>query len=102
MYAVASPNPDPDPYPRGGGELPNPNECHSMLTSAITPIPISIYIYCLGIEHDFKYSPSNTSYYRVCPVLKLKTRPEYNCSFQPEDRTDWTLWLLTQALNTSS
>ena len=31
MYTVASP--DPDPNPRGGGELPNPNECNSTLTS---------------------------------------------------------------------
>ena len=31
MYTVASP--DPDPNPRGGGQLPNPNECNSTLTS---------------------------------------------------------------------
>ena len=31
MYTVASP--DPDPNPRGGGELPNPNECNSTLTT---------------------------------------------------------------------
>ena len=59
MYAVASP--DPDPNPRGGSQLPNPNECHSMLTSAIRgiypyPLYLYIYIYCLGIEYDFKYS----------------------------------------------
>ena len=40
MYTVASP----DPNPRGGGQLPNPNECSSMLTSAtrgamLTPKP---------------------------------------------------------------
>ena len=29
MYAVASP----DPNPGGGGQLPNPNECNSTLTS---------------------------------------------------------------------
>ena len=29
MYTVASP----DSNPRGGGQLPNPNECHSTLTS---------------------------------------------------------------------
>ena len=29
MYTVASPGPD----PRGGGQLPNPNKCHSTLTS---------------------------------------------------------------------
>ena len=30
MYTVASP----DPNPRGGGQLLNPNECNSTLTSA--------------------------------------------------------------------
>ena len=33
MYTVASPDPDPDANPRGGGQLPNPNECNSTLTS---------------------------------------------------------------------
>ena len=40
MYTVASP--DPDPNPRGGGQLPNPNECDSTLTSGtknIFPYP---------------------------------------------------------------
>ena len=42
MYIVASP----DPNPRGGGQLPNPNKCNSMLTSAtrgeaLTPNPKS-------------------------------------------------------------
>ena len=32
MYTVASP----DPNPRGEGELPDPNECNSTLTSATT------------------------------------------------------------------
>ena len=48
---------------RGETLTPNPNECHSTLTSAIReliyPYPL-IYIYCLGIEYDFKYSPSQT------------------------------------------
>ena len=40
MYTVASP----DPYLMGGGQLPNPNECNSTLTSAtrgetLTPNP---------------------------------------------------------------
>ena len=40
MYTVASPGPN----PRGGGQLPNPNECNSTLTSAtrgetLTPNP---------------------------------------------------------------
>ena len=42
MYIVASPGPDPNP--RGRGQLPKPNECNSMLTSAtrgetLTPNP---------------------------------------------------------------
>ena len=31
MYTAASP----DPNPRGGGQLPNPNECNSTLTSEL-------------------------------------------------------------------
>ena len=31
MYIVASP----DPNPRGEGQLPNPNECNSTLTSGV-------------------------------------------------------------------
>ena len=34
MYIVASP----DPNPRGGGQLPNPNECNSTLTSGTNNI----------------------------------------------------------------
>ena len=40
MYTVASRNPDTNP--RGGGQLPNPNECNSTLTSGtknIYPYP---------------------------------------------------------------
>ena len=42
MYTVASPDIDPNPW--GGGQLPNPNECNSTLTSAtrgetLTPYP---------------------------------------------------------------
>ena len=46
MYTVASPDPDPDP--RGGGQLPNPNECNSTLTSGtsggIAPTYTNMYI----------------------------------------------------------
>ena len=50
---------------RGETLTPNPNECHSMLTSAIRgiypyPLYLYIYIYCLGIEYDFKYSPTES------------------------------------------
>ena len=45
MYIVACP----DPNPRGGGQLPNPNECNSALTSAareetLTPNPKSAIV----------------------------------------------------------
>ena len=43
MYTVASPYPDPNR--RGGGQLPNPNECNSTLTSGtknIYPYPIDV------------------------------------------------------------
>ena len=36
MYTVASP--DPDANPRGGGQLPDPNECNSTLTSGTNNI----------------------------------------------------------------
>ena len=44
---VASPDPDPDPYPRGGGQLPNPNECNSTLTSGTRGIYPHCYILML-------------------------------------------------------
>ena len=40
MYTVASP----DPNPRGGGQLPNPNECNSTLTSGTNNIYPHPYI----------------------------------------------------------
>ena len=40
MYTVASP----DPNPRGGGQLPNPNEWNSTLTSEIKNIYLYLYI----------------------------------------------------------
>ena len=46
MYSVASP----DPNPRGGGQLPNPNECNSTLTSETRGIYCYLYI-------DKEYGP---------------------------------------------
>ena len=43
MYTVASPYPDPNRT--GGGQLPNPNECNSTLTSGtknIYPYPVDV------------------------------------------------------------
>ena len=45
MYTVASP--DPDTNPRGGGQLPNPNECNSTLTSGTRGIYPHRYILML-------------------------------------------------------
>ena len=51
MYTVASPDadpdPDPDPNPRGGGQLPNPSECNSTLTSGTRGIYPHHYILML-------------------------------------------------------
>ena len=45
MYTVASP----DPNLRGGGQLPNPNECNSTLTSGISGAAAPTYtIYTRG------------------------------------------------------
>ena len=38
---------DPDPNPRGGGQLPNPNECNSTLTSGTRGIYPHCYILML-------------------------------------------------------
>ena len=43
MYTVASP----DPNPRGGGQLPNPNECNSTVTSGTRGIYPHHYILML-------------------------------------------------------
>ena len=45
MYTVASP--DPDPNPREGGQLPNPNECNSTLTSGTRGVYPHRYILML-------------------------------------------------------
>ena len=45
MYTVASPDPNPNPNPRGGGELPDPNEFNSTLTSGTRGIYPYTYIY---------------------------------------------------------
>ena len=47
MYTVASP--DPDPNPKGGGQLPNPNDCNSILTS-VTGVFLYPYIIIGGIH----------------------------------------------------
>ena len=38
MYTAASP----DPNPRGGGQLPNPTECYSTLTSETRDINLTL------------------------------------------------------------
>ena len=59
MYTVGSP----DPNPRRGGQLPNPNECNSTLTSRIKNIYPYLYIdvdeqsHRLRIRHAHRRSP---------------------------------------------
>ena len=50
MYTVASP----DPNPRGGGQLPNPNECNSTLTSGTNNIYPYPYIDINDPGHRFR------------------------------------------------
>ena len=49
MYTVASP----DPNPRGGGQLPDPNKCNSILTSGTSGgvAPTSIYKQGEGVNY---------------------------------------------------
>ena len=62
-----------------GGQLPNPNECHSTLTSAIRRIYpcLYIYIYSLGIEYDFKTSPPSSTDSRILEMA-IVGQP-FNC-----------------------
>ena len=76
MYTVASP----DPNPRGGGQLPNPNECNSTLTSGTK----NIYPYpCIDVNdrgHRFRsgspltnypHAPANLSSAKIRKVTRI-------------------------------
>ena len=58
MYTVASP----DPNPRGGGQLPNPNECNSTLTSGTNNIYPYPYIDVNDRGHRFRSGSPLTNY----------------------------------------
>ena len=58
MYTVASP----DPYPKGGGQLPNPNECNSTLTSGTNNIYPYPYIDVNDRGHRFRSGSPLTNY----------------------------------------
>ena len=45
MYIVVSP----DPNPRGGGQLPNPNECNSTLTSATRGETLILHVFYMFV-----------------------------------------------------
>ena len=46
-------SPDPDPNPRGGGQLPNPNECNSTLTSGTSGGTAPTYTIYTGAGGQF-------------------------------------------------
>ena len=58
MYTVASP----DPNPRGGGQLSNPNECDSTLTSGSNNIYPYPYIDVNDRGHRFRSGSPLTNY----------------------------------------
>ena len=58
MYTVASP----DPNPRGGGQLPNPKECNSTLTSGTNNIYPYPYIDVNDRGHRFRSGSPLTNY----------------------------------------
>ena len=63
MYTVASP----DPNPRGGGQLPNPNECNSTLTSGTNNIYPCPYIDVNDRGHRFRSGSPLTNYPHAAP-----------------------------------
>ena len=55
-------SPDPDPNPRGGGQLPNPNECNSTLTSGTNNIYPYLYTDVNDRGHRFRSGSPLTNY----------------------------------------
>ena len=58
MYTVASP----DPNPRRGGQLPNPNECNSTITSGTNNIYPYPYVDINDRGHRFRSGSPLTNY----------------------------------------
>ena len=80
MYTVASP--DPDPNRRGGGQLPNPNECNSTLTSGTN----NIYgVTAKDRGHRFSSGSPVTNY--------LAQRPNTTCGHSLVLDTKLILWI---------
>ena len=57
----------PDPNPRGGGQLPNPNECNSTLTSGTSNIYPYPYIDINDRGHRFRSGSPLTNYPHATP-----------------------------------
>ena len=65
-------SPDPDPNPRGGGQLPNPYECNSTLTSGTNNIYPYPYIDVNDRGHRFRSGSPLTNYpYAAAPAARL-------------------------------
>ena len=64
-------SPDPDPNPRGGGQLPNPNECNSSLTSGTRGICPHCYIDGDERGHRLRAESPVTNLPRAAPTLKI-------------------------------
>ena len=61
----------PDPNPRGGGQLPNPNECNSTLTSGTNNIYPDPYIDVNDRGHRFR-SGSPLRVYPAAPATSIE------------------------------
>ena len=84
MYTVASP----DPNPRGGGQLPNPNECNSTLTSGANNIYPYPYINVNDRGHRFRSGSPLTNYSHAAADKLLKfSQPQFHLNENlPVDR----------------
>ena len=65
MYTVASP----DPNPRGGGQLPNPNECNSTLTSGTNNIYPYPYIDINDRRHHLRITHTHRRILLFCKIV---------------------------------
>ena len=74
-------SPDPDPIPRGGGQLPNPNECNSALTSGTNNIYPYPYIDVNDRGHRFSSGSPLTNYPHASAkaMMSCPPRPGSSC-----------------------
>ena len=68
MYTLASP----DPNPRGGGQLPNPNECNSTLSSGTNNIYPYPYIDVNDQGHRFRSGSPLTNYPHAAAAVRRR------------------------------